>query len=161
MIVVRIVFVISSLILFLWSYSNYLQSKKPMIKFIGKIKDASCLQKIVRSRSNKQKYKYGFSTESTSYDTETNCTLHIEYNKKTFNPKLKGKDTILLKNITGGPYLKGQSINLESINTNKKNIKVCCTNYIINAIVIAVFGLFLLGSALFSKLDFRVQENNI
>ena len=155
------VFVIISLILFLWSYSTYLQSKKPMIKFIGKIKDVTCLQKIVRSRSAKQKYKYGFSTESTSYDTETNCTLYIEYNKKDFNPKLKGIDKLLLRNVTGGPYLKEQSINLESINTNKRNIKVCCTNYLVNAIVIAVFGLILLGSALFAKLDFRVKENDM
>jgi hypothetical protein len=159
MLVVRIVFVIISLILFLWSYSSYLQSKKPIIKFIGRIKDASCVQKTIGSRSSKQKYKYGFSTEHTTYNTETNCTLHIKYNKKKFNKSLKkGTDSILLRNVTGGPYLKGQPIKLESINTNKKNIQLCCTNYLINAIAIGIFGLILLGSAVFSKLDFRVEK---
>ena len=162
MIIVRIVLVIISLILFLWSYSTYLQSKKPTIKFMGKIINASCLQRMVGSRSTKQRYKFGFSTEHTTYNTETNCTLQAEYNRNHLNKRVKnGKDTILLRNVTGGPYLKDQSIQLESINTDKKNIKICCTNYLINAIVIGIFGLILLGSAFFSKLEFTIVENNM
>lgn len=148
----KVFFVICALVLFLVSYSSYLQSKKPMIKFQGKILKSGCTTKHTSSTSSRQKYKYGFSTQRTTYQTETECKVMVEYNKKDLNPDESGTDIIMLI-IKGGPYIENEIIQLESIDTDKRNIKHCCTNHLINSIVFAVFGIIMLGAAIFAKLE--------
>ena len=123
-----------------------------MIKFQGKILNSTCTTKQTSSTTRKQKYKYGFSTQRTTYQTETECKAMVQYNKKDLNPNNNGTEIVFLI-LKGGPYVKNEMIQLESINTDKKNIKQCCTNYLINSIVFVAFGIMMLGAAIFAKLE--------
>lgn len=151
-IIIKIVFVIISLALAYWSFLTFKQSKKQIKKFEGKIVKTKCIQNIIKQKTYHQKYNYGFSTSKTTYKKENKCILNIEFNNHDFNEKMrKGKSNIIITDISDNVYFDGQKVLLESIDDKLSSIKLCCTDYLVNSIVIGIFAIIFLGSAIFAR----------
>lgn len=120
------------------AFKSYQEKNKNLkvFKFDGKIIDHNCVSQLQSSRSFESRDYDDTRDRTTTYNNKMKCTVKLTYNKKDLeddpDESDEGIDEIILTNLTGGPYVKGQTLKLQSVEGKKENIKVCCDSPKIN-----------------------------
>lgn len=150
----------SKFILFLFTavfayltYISYLVKKLNLkiYYFDGTIIESNCVSEVSSSVTRKSNVSDDYST--THYSNTTRCTVKLSYDPRflTDNPENSygSEETIILNDLTGGPYVKGETLKLQSVGGIRENITLCCQSpaqtfyiFLVLTIICSLFLMF-------------------